>query len=205
MSSDSLDHVKSIYTILDALSVELAELTKLLSPDKRLNVPWLSQLGETAAFAPGDCGPACVAMVLSFLGKKVTVDEVSKATGMPSGFKLSSNQTLWKTAIKWDVTLYWARNLARQALVDEVDAGRPVICLVHYPSLVKKYDPKYPQCHFVVITGHTDSSVSYHDPYWRDSSGGAHIEIDNEAFDKAWSNVNQLGNSPRQCLRIKPK
>ncbi len=166
-------------------------------------IPYLSQLGPDADFAPGDCGPASMAMVLRHqTGIPITVDQVSEATGNPEGFRFTNNMTLIRTARKWDVSMYWARHLIVERLIDELNAGRPVIALVHYPSLPIRYDPKYPYSHFIVLVGYDDKDLYYHDPYFP-GDGGNSTPISHSEFNIAWSNVTKNGNSARQCLRIR--
>ena len=54
-----------------------------------LAVPWIGQNVRDVAtddYSSSDCGPACVAMWLTYRGKTPTVDDVSKATGLSAGF-----------------------------------------------------------------------------------------------------------------------
>jgi hypothetical protein len=206
--------------ILDDLEISLdeAERSRQMLIDifaKRIDrvmikgVPYLSQLDRPDAdFAPGDCGPACVAMVIRHqTDAEVTVDHVSEATGNPEGFRFTNNMTLIRTARKWDVSMYWARHLTIERLFDELDAGRPVIALVHYPSLSMRYDSKYPFSHFIVLVGYDDKHLYYHDPYWpenyRSGDDWYKIQISHSQFNIAWSNVTENGNSARQCLRLR--
>jgi len=179
---------------------------QLTSSGVRLFVPWVSQLGLSAKFAPGDCGPAALTMVLRYLypDRTIEVDEVSRKIGRPKGFKFTNNRELYTVAAQYDVMMYWARHLDLTRLHDELVAGRPVLALVHYPSLLKKRDPDYPWSHFVTVVGFDENALFYHDPYWNDADNGAFIEIPNDAFITAWTNVTENENSARQCLRIKP-
>ena len=205
------DHLKYVLGIFKdtqtSLNYAVEALEKALeirqAPIMVEGVPYLSQLGPDADFAPGDCGPACMAMVVRHqTGTEVTVDHVSEATGNPEGFRFTNNMTLIRTARKWGVSMYWARHLIMERLIDELDAGRPVIALIHYPSLPVRYDPKYPYSHFIVLKGYDHDYLYYNDPYWPANKVKS-VAIAHSAFDLAWSNVTKNGNSARQCLRIR--
>src|SRR3989304_1750141 len=75
---------------------------------KMLDVPWLPQNGlqvMTDDYSNSDCGTACLGMALRSRGKMVTVDEVSKETGLPAGFKYTVPADLIKAAAKFDLPL----------------------------------------------------------------------------------------------------
>lgn len=169
-------------------------------------VPWMSQLGPTADFAPGDCGPAALAPWLVYMGHEVTVDEVSQQTGLDRGFSYTMPAHLIFAARYWNVPLYWRRYLDLDDLYSEIDRGQPVVVLVHYPSLVTKYDPNYSRGHWLLVVGYEmdangETTIIYHDPYWN-SDKGARIRISAADFDKAWSDNHLDGNSDRQALRL---
>ena len=171
----------------------------------RLLVPWLSQLGQRASYAGGDCGPACLAMWLRYLGHDVTVDDVSPRCWAWPGFSYTMPAHIINGARHWGVDLYWGRYLYLRDVLAELDAGQPVIVLVNYPALPARYDANYARGHWLLITGYTDTEIFYHDPYWRDVSAqaGADIHISQADFMRAWG-LNVLnGNSVFQALRMR--
>ncbi len=156
----------------------------------KLNVAWMSQLGDKANYGIGDCAEACTAMVLLYLGKAITsVDQVSKAAGLPQGFTESAWWDAVKAATAFGVTLQHAQNQTLDNLTAELQAGKPVIVLVDYPSIPPslKYDQKYNSGHFLVVVGADAQSITVHDPYWPDTLHGAYIAYPRAAFLKAWS------------------
>jgi uncharacterized protein YvpB len=161
----------------------------------RLDVPWASQLGEGAGYAAGDCGTACLTMWLRFLGHEVSVDDVSRATGLPEGFSLSGFSHLQKAGRNWGLELAWARLQSVEDLRGELEAGRPVIALVHYLSLPARlrYDKNYPYSHWVVVVGIGEGMIVYHDPYFR-GEGGDGVEVSEREFSWAWGNNHLAGN-----------
>jgi len=170
-------------------------------PGVRLPVPWMSQLGPGAEFAPGDCGPACLAMWLDFLGFDVTVDDVSAHSGLDRGFRYTTPAHLIHAARYWNVNLYWRRYLSLADLADALDAGQPCIVLVNYPSLPERYDARYQAGHWLLVTGYDTTDVIYHDPYWP-SDRGRYVYATRGEFDRAWANNHLNGNSDRQALRL---
>jgi len=168
-----------------------------------LPVPWLSQLGDDADFAPGDCGPACLAMWLRYLGHDdITVDDVSEMSGRPPGYRYTLPAHLYYTAKEWGVTLYWQHHLRTDNIRAEIDAGRPVIALVHYGALPEfvRFDSRYKAGHWLLVVGYTDEQIIYLDPYWTE---GGQKTISIQAFYTAWDNNHIDGNSDRQLLRMR--
>jgi uncharacterized protein YvpB len=168
---------------------------------RRLAVPWLSQLGPDAAFAPGDCGPACLAMWLRWLGHEgVTVDQVSAQVNLPRGYSYTMPAHLVRAARAWDVNLYWRRGLSLDALRAEIDRGQPCIVLVHYPFLPLRYDLRYSAGHWVLVNGYSEDKVVYLDPYFQ---VGGEVDATIGKFMRAWGNNHLDGNSNFQALRIR--
>jgi len=169
-----------------------------------LDVPYLSQLGPDAAFAPGDCGTAVLAMWLNYLGDEVTVDEVSYASRLDQGFKYTTPAHLIWAARTWSVDLYWQRNLTVDVLRAEIDAGQPCIVLVNYPSLPSRmrYDPNYKDGHWLLVVGYDAMAFKIHDPYNK-GTAGAFIVLTIAELDKSWALNHLNGNSDRQALRVR--
>ncbi len=173
-----------------------------------LDVPWLSQLGPDAAFAPGDCGPACLAMWLRWLGasylgnKNITVDQVSNSIGLSPGYRYTMPAHLIWGARYFGYDLYWKRNLSLDHITAEIDAGQPVIVLVHYGALPEhtRIDPEYTAGHWLLVVGYDDENITYHDPYHVDYGRQT---ITREEFLLAWSKNYLDGNSNRQALRLR--
>ena len=181
-------------------SQELLALAESLTPvNKLLAVPWVSQLGDGANYAPGDCGAACLASWLLYLGHEgVTVDLVSANVGLAPGYRYTMPAHIIRAAMALGENLYWRRGLSLADLRAEIDRGQPVIVLGHYDYLPDKYDPAYKKGHWFLIIGYSSDSFTYLDPYWPSDDRRA---ISVEAFLKVWSNNHLDGNSDRQALR----
>ena len=133
-----------------------------------LSVPYLSQWSPTAAHAPGDCGPACIAMVIHYLTDQApTVDDVSIAGDVPKGAPWSALSQLARAARRYDLRAQHVRPLTRARIETEIAAGFPTLALVKYDLLSTGDDPnqdaKYTSAHFVLIVGYTPDTVLFHD------------------------------------------
>jgi hypothetical protein len=210
-----------LLTIADALlkiSDDLSGIRECVCKDGKppkadgvvLDVPWLSQLGPLASFAPGDCGPACCAMWLNFYGRAVTVDDVSAKTGLPRAYKWTLFVHLIKAMRFWGYETYWDRGLSVFDLVSEIDRGHPCIVLVDYDHLPTYYDANYaarsPNGHWVLFTGYKEDDaidgIAIHDPYYPDRRG-EFVTMTTEQFLKAWGHNHESGNSDFQAIRLR--
>lgn len=188
---------------LDDIRGKLAPAAAGSQPDRRLNVPWLSQLGPNASYAPGDCGAACLAMLISFAGRRVTVDEVSKASGKSAGYTLMSFQELINAAARFDISLaHEASGLAD--ICADIDAGRPVIALVNYKSLphYNRYSAAYNAGHYLLVVGYDADCILYHDPFWPLDSRGAFRALTREDFSRAYTTIAPGNTRAPHALRV---
>lgn len=172
-----------------------------------LDVPWLSQMGVSAGYAPGDCGPACGAMWLNFYGRNVTVDEMSKKTGLKPGFRYTTPGHLMLAMRSYGVNTYWRDKLVMDDLRAEIDANHPAICLVEYDYLPMRYDHSYRYGHWVLFVGYGQDErgmpqILYHDPYWNNRTG-AFIVCPARSFVVAWGMNHESGNRDFQAVRIR--
>lgn len=215
------EQLQRIAAALEALAVDVGEIREAIvngkppKPPKPKNeavltgVPWLSQLGKDAAFAPGDCGPACTAMWLRYLGHNFTVDDCSKATGLAAGYRYTMPAHLLNIMRNLaGVETYWRKNLTLEDLAAEADAGAPCIVLVEYDHLPAsvRYDPTYKFGHWILVVGYSEIDgqdvMVYHDPYYADSTG-AFVTITDAAFYEAWGTNSESGNSNFQAIRAR--
>ncbi len=175
--------------------------------DIRLNVPWVSQLSTSAGFAAGDCSMACVAMVLRSLGQSVTVDQVSKASGLKPGFVQAAWWDAVHAAANWHVVLEHGYNLTLDDLIADLRLARPAIVIVNYQSIPeqKRYSKTYNAGHFVVVVGFNADHILVHDPFWADDQAdrGAFVSLARADFDRAWSTVAPGNTLSRQALRLR--
>jgi hypothetical protein len=169
---------------------KLKKFLGLEMPDSRLAVPYLSQWGAGADQRPGDCGPACIAMITAYLtAKRPTVDEAAAACGQPpagEGAKYTNHAQLRQGARAFGFTLesrskYTPPPLTLELLKSQVDKGRPSIALIHYGELrdrtnpisgiIHNQDQNYARGHWITFTGYDQKGVYIHDPdFWQDRS-----------------------------------
>jgi uncharacterized protein YvpB len=191
-----IDDAESKCAYIDSIIAGLAQPV-----GRRLAVPWVSQLGPGADFAPGDCGPACLAMWLRWLGKgPVTVDQVSAQVNLRRGYRYTKPAHLIRAARAWGVDLYWRYGLSLDDLRAEIDWGQPAIVLAHYPFLPLRYDMRYSAGHWILVNGYSEDKVVYLDPYFQT---GGEVDATIDTFMRAWGSNHIDGNSDYQALRIR--
>jgi hypothetical protein len=129
-----------------------------LDGSRVLPVPYIRQHGPGADHAPGDCGPACVAMAVHFLtDHEPSVNAVSLAGGVPEDAYWSSLQQNAQAARFYGLKARHVRPLTRERITKEIAAGFPVLALVKYDLLSTDDDPNqdaYAGAHFVLIVGY---------------------------------------------------
>lgn len=138
-----------------------------------LPVPWVSQNSPTARRSPGDCGPACLTMIVWYLTDKLpTVDEVAIACDQPAGSDWSNFGQLARGARAFGLAPTYVNPLTRNQICTELDIGRPVLALINYGQIPDNQD-NYKDAHFIVIAGYNDKRVVFHDPnrLWGDDFG----------------------------------
>jgi hypothetical protein len=151
-----------------------------------LDVPYRSQWDEDATKTTTDCGPACLAMLLDYYGKQVSINELFSATGVQPGRYVGFGQ-LQRVGRDHGVTFSYDTNLRLNDLKRWIDEGKPVIALVKY-SYWSQIEPglstqdTFTGPHFVVVVGYGEGNIYINDPnYWSPRR--------EEGYKKAWSEV----------------
>lgn len=175
------------------------------APQKMIQVPYLSQLGSTAGYAPGDCGAACLAMLINWKGRSITVDEVSRATGQAPGYKFLSFQSMINTAKQFNLELQYSGGLPDTGFEEELNADHPVIALLNYQSIpsVLRRELNYNAGHWILVVGYDSGAVFYHDPYWTDSATGANKRMLWPDFLRAFHTIAPGNNLASHALVLK--
>lgn len=172
-------------------------------------VPYLSQWGEGANRSPGDCGPACAAMLVHhYTDQRPTVDEVAIAAGQPEGSHYTTLTQLTTGAAHYGLTLKWHRPILLDDIRAELDAARPILMLIHYGALPDRLDQNYTGGHFVLVVGygHDEGGAFFliNDPDWwgprRDE--GDHWRITPDELGAAISQCHLDGNRDNQGLLV---
>lgn len=150
----------------------------------RLRVPYVSQLGPGAEFGTGDCGLTCVTAIARACGHpEISVDEVCRLTSLRRGF-LGAHITgdVAYAARRLGIALHYAAELTAERIERELANGRPVILLVFYPLLERRFDPAYRDGHFILVHGASGGRFYYDDPYWPDAARGEDLSMAREAL-----------------------
>lgn len=137
-----------------------------------LNVPWIGQWGANANRFRPDCGPASVAMLLEFYGKRHgwTVDQLANQTALADGAGGLMPSDLVKLAALHGLPCKVV-TASEDMIRAELLAGRPVIPLVAYRFITNRLDQgdKNPGTdgHFFVLVGFDSTHFVANDPdYW---------------------------------------
>lgn len=165
-------------------------------------MPFAAQLGAGADFGVGDCGMACLAMVLAARGVRVSVDALGQAAGFGAGYGSASYKDLIRVGAMHGVQLVH-RTLTVLDVMDRAVLGQATICLVNYLSLPAacRFTASYDGGHWVVARGVEDGAVVMNDPFWPAGCGrGDGERVPVAAFDLAWRMPSRHHRGGRQCL-----
>lgn len=170
------------------------------------SIPYKSQEDPDAGKFRNDCGPACLAMVLNGFGKKATTNAVYRRTGAKANGFVSVAQII-RAARTYGVPFTHHINWGISNLKSSLNAGKPVIPLVHYGAW-SKIDPgkstqsRFAGPHFVVVLGYDDKHIYVNDPLWSGSrrQEGEHKQWTYQQFMAAWESAHLDGNRDLQCI-----
>jgi len=151
-----------------------------------LNLPYKSQSDPDASISRNDCGPTCLAMLINGLGQIATTDAVFRRTGAAPDHYITMAQ-LMRVGESYNVPLEYRKGLGLGHLRGYLDAGKPLIALVHYAAFSELQPGVSTQSlfkgpHFVVVVGYEEDYVLVHDPLWTG-------ERRTEGKFKKWSNA----------------
>jgi len=185
-------------------SFPLSPVAPTVATHNILDTPYRSQWDTDGSDYGSDCGPACVAMVLEHYGVRVDINQLSREAGMVAGRPYTLPVELMRAAVLHGVTLARCLPCAISDLAIELDAGRPVIVLLHYGSIINRQDANYTKGHWVVVVGLDKDAVYIHDPNWHGvrRDNGRALAVSRVTFDEAWEKCTLDGNSARQCLMV---
>lgn len=134
-----------------------------------LDIPLVSQWGiPSDERYINDCGPACVAMILEYFGRRGTLTADQLATETPlrvSDTGLMPIELVRLLALH-NTSSHVKTGVTVNQIKAEIDALRPVICLIEYRYILGRLD-KDPSGHFVLAEGYDDTHIIMDDPdYW---------------------------------------
>lgn len=169
-----------------------------------LPVPYKSQWDADAGVSRDDCGPACVAMVLTHYDMPKGTDEVFAATGAGVDAYVTMAQ-MRRAAEQLGLPLTYHTGRSLDDLREWLDQGRPVIALVKYgvwSSLGLTWDD-FTGPHFVVVVGYDDQgNILVNDPDYRGARRleGDHKPYPAELFRQAWYGLDPADNPQGAAL-----
>jgi ABC-type bacteriocin/lantibiotic exporter with double-glycine peptidase domain len=170
-------------------------------------VPYRSQIGAGASAYANDCGAACANMAFQYaleqagLGQArgVTVDDMARDSALVG----NGDRGLTPSQVVTLLAAYGVRAEARravtpEALVQEIDARRPIICLVAYKHI--RPQDAFDGGHYVVVKGYGRYGFYVHDPY----NGGADYYVSRAALVEAMRDVSPFASIPNQAVVLTP-
>lgn len=171
----------------------------------RLDIPYISQEFPDAQtnFALGECLQAGVLAVARSTGRRETLNDVARLTGLPRGYKASDIVKHGvNLAPKLGLRMIWAGWMTAQDLRNEIRAQRSVLVRGWYPFLPKQFYKKYNNYHFFTIHGFEGSTFFYDDPGWESRAEGENIPIAEGDLMRSL-NRRSGGGAPAQCLLLR--
>jgi hypothetical protein len=165
---------------------------------KLLPIPYRSQKDADAQGKNNDCGPACIAMILSARGVPARIDDIYAASGVATDKPLSILE-LRKAAQKFGLTMTSRRPNSIEDLRSFIDQGIPPVALIKYKYLPDRQGQSTTGGHFVLVVGYDDATqqVYIHDPYYwppRRQEGAFHVYSE-ATWNEAWGRCHEDGNS----------
>ena len=203
--------IVTLRTILNHMDAEIivalndANALSSAGGGKALTIPYLSQFGLGASYAPGDCGAACAAMIANWRGHACTVDEVGKAINKPSGYLFMTISEVVAAAGKFGVVLVYQPSMLLEDFKQHINAGLPVVALVNYQSIpaTLRREANYDAGHYILVVGYDDTSIIYHDPDWLTAEDGANKRMLQADFVKAFSTAAPGNSGAKYGLVVK--
>lgn len=166
------------------------------TPERVLDVPYVSQNEPATAFTDNDCGPACMVGLLAAVGIQTTVREFMQRASITHRNTTQYNE-LRRGVLAFGKDLKHIRPLHLSGILNYIKHGQPVCALLYRHHLLpgKRYG------HFMNIVGYRIREdklyIVAHDP-----DGKPYSEYPAEQFVRALANVNGNNNLPFQGMVI---
>ena len=86
----------------------------------------------------------------------------------------------------------------------ELDAGRPVVALVHYGSLPQRQNQRFTGAQYIIVVGYDKGKFIIHDSNWYNSKAGCLMEITSQQLFDAYGPVGayNISEPPYQCFLL---
>lgn len=161
-------------------------MTTWPTTERIIHVQHVSQL-ETGL---NNCGEACLSMVLNTwlanTGKSERIDVLDVILAVGNNGRYASLNDLKRAALTFGLALHIRAQQTLDALVSEINAGRPVIALVHRLKLKPTFNG-FQGSHFVVACGYTSDHIVIHDPLSGVGGAGDGWRVPTVDFKAAWA------------------
>jgi hypothetical protein len=142
-------------------------VTTIQPPEVRHDVEWISQLGAGADKWGGDCGAACIVMLLhAYFGIRPSVDEVAAHFGFSVNKRYGTITDIVRTSGLYGLPMVATTNADIYHTAKTLET-RPFIQLFDYQLLSSRYDPMYRGGHYAVVVRCDADTVTLLDPYDR--------------------------------------
>ena len=160
-----------------------------------LPVPYLSQLDVRENISNTVCCPTCVAMILAYYGRSVSLHEAIEANFDPEyklwGIWPKTSQTLWRYGLRSHIRRF--RNFHQVS--DILKSGIPVIASIQVAKGELLSAPYYSESsgHIIVIRGIAkNSNILVNDPFARNAEEGSR-PYSREEIQKIWLDKGGVG------------
>jgi len=126
-----------------------------------------------------------VMIIRAYTDEQIGVDQFYNETGMSYDGYLSATQLI-NVLSKHKVGSRWMISTI-DGLMDNLRAGKPVICLISYKTLRDSIttESQFAGFHFVLAVGFDTKYIYINDPLWKED-GGKELAVPYFVFEKAW-------------------
>jgi hypothetical protein len=167
---------------------------ELTPSEELLDAPYYSQNDVDSNIYPNDCGPAALASMMAYAGRKYIVNDVARRAGMV-GSEFSSFQQLITAAKSYTFEAMHKRPFLLSDIIASLIDGFPVLCLVNYAQL----KPGKNYGHFITVVGYElvgqELNIVIHDP-----NDKANVSYPAAQFARAIAYEGSTANMPFQAL-----
>ena len=168
--------------------------------DVVLDLEHTSQNDNTSRLYRNDCGIACAVSVIKWAdltSQPPTVDEVSQVYQRPN--KPMTLTEVMRALRGYGVSSKRVTQTTPSAVFEHIQREeKPVIALVHYPSLPRQA-VRFNGSHFITVYGALDSGdFAYRDPL----DDGRELYMDANTFSNALVDVQKDGNTPNLSIFV---
>jgi lysozyme len=169
-----------------------------------LDVPLIVQWGSTANTYVMDCGPSCIAMLLSWKGLlgSLTVNALARETALASSDSGLSCSQVAALGISHGLDCTVEAGLTIERIQAHLAAGRAIVLLVRYGDIKGRQDTgDITGYHFFVAVGDDGANILVNDPdRLYGSTWGYRVAVPYAEIDKALANARDTSGLSRSGI-----